>query len=178
MIEIRYEENLLDTMYLFADTPQEPLSELEVFTETILAKAGGNSPRARQGAIDMKVKADKDVQYIIDWILRDEPIEKTTNDNDADEHDGVNAELQNDTATNYDEYDAYDNNQDDEFIDEVALGGTNEALERSIACFYVAMHEPGRVVKRRGHMRSFAYLAAAVCLQEVERFQQMAGLYH
>lgn len=44
-----------------------------------------------------------------------------------------------------------------------------EALERSIACLYVAVHEM-RTRKRFGRLVSFTWVAAAVCLKEVEKF--------
>lgn len=43
-----------------------------------------------------------------------------------------------------------------------------EALERSIACMYVACNTV-RVRKRVGTLVSFAWIAAAVCLKEVEK---------
>jgi len=47
---------------------------------------------------------------------------------------------------------------------------SEEALERSIACLALAMEE--KVPRRKvGVLRSFLYVAAAVCLKEVERFQ-------
>lgn len=45
-----------------------------------------------------------------------------------------------------------------------------EALERSIACLAVAMEEK-LARKKVGVLTSFKYVAAAVCLKEVERFQ-------
>ncbi|KAL8705424.1 MAG: hypothetical protein Q9201_001448 [Fulgogasparrea decipioides] len=44
-----------------------------------------------------------------------------------------------------------------------------EALERSIACLDVAVHET-RTRKRFGRLVSFRWVAAAVCLKEVEKF--------
>jgi hypothetical protein len=46
-----------------------------------------------------------------------------------------------------------------------------EALERSMACFAAAKEE-GRTWKGGldGRLKSFGYVAAAVCLREVERF--------
>ncbi len=44
-----------------------------------------------------------------------------------------------------------------------------EALERSIACLDVAVHERGPR-KRFGRLVSFTWVAAAVCLREVEKF--------
>ncbi|KAL8851617.1 MAG: hypothetical protein Q9221_003454 [Calogaya cf. arnoldii] len=44
-----------------------------------------------------------------------------------------------------------------------------EALERSIACLDVAVHE-AKTRKRFGRLVSFTWVAAAVCLREVEKF--------
>ena len=49
--------------------------------------------------------------------------------------------------------------------------GRAEALERSIACLYVAIHTV-RVRKKVGALVSFTWIAAAVCLREVQRLQQ------
>lgn len=43
-----------------------------------------------------------------------------------------------------------------------------EALARSIACLDVAVHER-RTMKRFGRLVSFTWVAAAVCLKEVEK---------
>ncbi|KAL8967052.1 MAG: hypothetical protein Q9183_003093 [Haloplaca sp. 2 TL-2023] len=46
-----------------------------------------------------------------------------------------------------------------------------EALERSIACLYVAVHETETRWQRRfGRLVSFTWVAAAICLKEVEKF--------
>ncbi|KAL8993887.1 MAG: hypothetical protein Q9169_006006 [Polycauliona sp. 2 TL-2023] len=52
---------------------------------------------------------------------------------------------------------------------EEEAGSTAEALERSIACLDVAVHG-GRTRKRYGRLVSFTWVAAAVCLREVEKF--------
>lgn len=52
----------------------------------------------------------------------------------------------------------------------------DEALERSIACLAVAVEEPGIVWERARKLESFRYIAAAVCLGEVERFQKSLRL--
>ena len=55
--------------------------------------------------------------------------------------------------------------------------GKDERLERSIACLGVAVKEAGNKRERgRRKLESFQYIAAAVCLGEVERFQQSLGL--
>lgn len=48
--------------------------------------------------------------------------------------------------------------------------GRAEALERSIACLYVACNTV-RVRKKVGALVSFVWIAAAVCLKEVQRLQ-------
>ena len=49
-------------------------------------------------------------------------------------------------------------------------GGKREALERSIACLAVGVNTT-RVRKRVGALVSFAWVAAGVCLREVEKLQ-------
>jgi hypothetical protein len=51
-----------------------------------------------------------------------------------------------------------------------------EALERSIACLAVAVEELEDMGKRVRKLESFRYVAAAVCLGEVEMFQKGLGL--
>lgn len=49
-------------------------------------------------------------------------------------------------------------------------GGKREALERSIACLAVGVNAT-RVRKKVGALVSFAWVAAGVCLREVEKLQ-------
>lgn len=51
-------------------------------------------------------------------------------------------------------------------------GSDEESLPRAVACLYVGVKEKGRKVGRRGDvsMWSWAYVAASVCLEEIERF--------
>ena len=53
-------------------------------------------------------------------------------------------------------------------------GGRAEALERSIACLDAACNTVNtvRVRKKVGALVSFTWIAAAVCLKEVQRLQQ------
>ena len=52
-----------------------------------------------------------------------------------------------------------------------------EALARSIACFAVAIEEAQRPLERGvRRLESFTYVAAAVCMSEVENFQGSSGL--
>jgi hypothetical protein len=54
--------------------------------------------------------------------------------------------------------------------DESPGQGRDEALARSIACLAVAREEPKNVVPKIGKLKSFAYVAAAVCLREIDGF--------
>jgi len=49
-------------------------------------------------------------------------------------------------------------------------GNEDEALARSIACLYIAIHERGMKVGKEGTLVSFKYVAAALCLEELEKF--------
>jgi hypothetical protein len=56
-------------------------------------------------------------------------------------------------------------------INNIVKDGTEpsmEALERSVACFEVSF-EIGRIRKKSEQLVSFKYVAAAVCLREIER---------
>jgi hypothetical protein len=48
--------------------------------------------------------------------------------------------------------------------------GRGEALGRSIACLALAAEQPESVVPKVGKLKSFAYLAAAICLREIDGF--------
>ncbi|KKY15588.1 putative rna-dependent rna polymerase [Diplodia seriata] len=50
-------------------------------------------------------------------------------------------------------------------------GDRDEALARAIACLAVGMTEARKVNKRVGELRSWKYVAAAVCLREIELFK-------
>jgi hypothetical protein len=49
-------------------------------------------------------------------------------------------------------------------------GNSEEALPRAIACLAVAMKERGLKVGKDGRLVSFRYVAASICLEELERF--------
>ncbi|KAK5017650.1 hypothetical protein LTR60_001847 [Cryomyces antarcticus] len=73
--EIRetYEANLEDTMYQFSLSAHSALSELEVFSGTILGKAGGaQNRRVREQNSAMKERFDRDVAYTVECIMRDD----------------------------------------------------------------------------------------------------------
>ena len=113
-----YEENLADTML---SSSSHFVSEIEVFTGSILGKNGAQNHRQRESSKSMKDKHDRDTAYAVQCILRGE------GEDDSGE----------------------------------------EALERSIACLYVA-RRAAKPRKKVGPLYSFAWIAAAVCLKEVE----------
>ena len=116
-----YEENLIETMLQYSTHRPHPLSEVEVFSGSILGKNGAQSKRQREASAEMKEKHDRDVAWTVMCITRGD-------DDDSGE----------------------------------------EALERSIACLNVACNTE-RVRKKVGTLVSFGWIAAAVCLREVER---------
>lgn len=46
-----------------------------------------------------------------------------------------------------------------------------EALPRAIACLACAVEQPGMVDRQLGPLHSFRYVAAGVCLKELERYR-------
>jgi len=52
------------------------------------------------------------------------------------------------------------------------LNSDEEGMPRAVACLYVGVKEKGRKVGKHGDVRmwSWPYIAAAVCLEEIERF--------
>ena len=139
-----YEENLTDTMRAYSTHPPHFISEVEVFAGAILGKNGAQSKRQREFSISMKEKHERDVAYTVACIRQG------------------------------DEYDDDYNEAVKESVfgggGAVGGGGKREALERSIACFSVGVNTT-RVRKKVGALVSFAWVAAGVCLREVERLR-------
>ena len=110
-------------MIQYATHPHHPLSEVEVFSGSILGKNAAQSKQQRENSITMKDKFDRDVTYITQWI--------THGDDEVEEN-------------------------------------NSEALARSLACLYVGINQRG-VRKKVGELVSFAWVAAAICLKELEK---------
>lgn len=111
-------------MFEYSAHPPHFISEIEVFSGSILGLNGAQSKRQREFSKTMKDKHDRDIEYTVRSITRG------------------------------------DDDQSGE-----------EALERSIACLYVACKET-KARKRVGSLTSFVWIAAAVCLKEVEKLGQ------
>lgn len=58
-----------------------------------------------------------------------------------------------------------------DFLYDDSLDREVEALPRALACLTVAVHEGGLEDRELGELESFKYLAAGVCLKELERFR-------
>ena len=54
-------------------------------------------------------------------------------------------------------------------------GGKIEALPRSIACLQIALDEQGRNYPKLGILKGFGYVAAEICLEELDNFLFAAG---
>ena len=108
-------------MFQYSTHPPYFISEVEVFSGSILGKHGAQSKRQREFSKTMKDKHERDVEYTVSWITRGD-----------------------------------DNNS------------RQEALERSIACLYIACNTT-KVWKRVGILMSFTWVAATVCLRELEK---------
>ena len=114
-------------MYQYGPLSQ-PLSEIEVFSGSVLGKNGGlPSKRLRQASIDMKEKFDRDVNFTVGSIMQ-----------------GAGESVEFDRV---------------------------EALAMSVACLAVAVEEPTNMFPKVGKLQSFRYVAAAVCLREIDGFQ-------
>ena len=59
---------------------------------------------------------------------------------------------------------------DPDVIYEENLDREVEALPRAIACLEVAVNEAGIEDRQVGELESFKYIAAGVCLRELERY--------
>ncbi|KAL9105886.1 MAG: hypothetical protein Q9227_008997 [Pyrenula ochraceoflavens] len=134
-IREEYEECLLTIAAEYSTNPAYPLTELEVFTGSILGKNGGQTKQQRELSISMKERFTSDLNYIVGCMTKEVEEEE-------------------------------------------------EALERSLACFQVGMEERSKGSRRRRwgtggrtgryedeeELVSFVYVAAAICMREVERF--------
>jgi hypothetical protein len=129
-------------MFEYGPRPHKLLSEVEVFVGNILSKTGAQTKRQRDLSISMKERFEAGLSLTIRYITR-----------------------------NYD----YSYDEGDE---EIHANGNKEAIEHalavSMACLWVAVHEEAEVWEygKRGRveLRSFGYVAAAVCLKEAEKF--------
>ena len=129
-------------MFEYGPHPHKPLSEVEVFVGNILSKTGAQTNRQRDLSISMKERFEEGLSLTVRYI---------TQSNDY----------------SYDEGDEETNGNENKEANE-------QALAVSMACLWVAVNEEADVWRygKRGRveLRSFGYVAAAVCLKEAEKF--------
>jgi hypothetical protein len=129
-------------MYSFEPTPHHPLTETEVFAGQILGRQNGPVGKAlREQSIIMREHFQ---------IIADHTILRMTKGDEA---------LQN-HADDLDEL--YDVKYSDREF---------EALPRALACLEIAVTEKGGGDRRLGELQSFKYIAASVCLAELDRYK-------
>jgi hypothetical protein len=132
---------MLNMMFEYGPRPQVPLSEVEVFVGNILGKTGALTTRQRELSLSMKEHFEDELSFIVGCI----------------------------TNKSSHLYDA----EDEESIADGAMDGAEQTLALSMACLWVGLNESAKVWEfgKRGRveLRSFGYVAAAVCLKQVER---------
>jgi hypothetical protein len=129
-------------MFEYGPHPHKPLSEVEVFVGNILSKTGAQTKRQRDLSISMKERFEEGLSLTVRYI---------TQSNDY----------------SYDEEGEETNGNENKEANE-------QVLAVSMACLWVAVNEGADVWRygKRGRveLRSFGYVAAAVCLKEAEKF--------
>jgi len=127
-------------MLEYGPRPQVPRSEVEVFVGNILGSTGAFTRRQRELSMSMKEHFEDDLSFIVKYILS-----STSHSNDGEEgepHAGRSTE------------------------------SNKKILALSMACLWVGLNESAKVWQSgkrcRVELRSFAYVAAALCLKEVE----------
>ena len=139
--EIRggYEDNLLDILYYNSPTANVPLTEIEVFSGTILGRHGGAQGKPlRELSKNMRERFEPVVEYARSRMLKGDAVVQAVNDLEE----------------------LFD-------VKEREI----EALPRAIACLSVALDEAGCVDRLVGELKSFRYIAAATCLEELLRYR-------
>jgi len=129
-------------MFEYGPRPHKPLSEVEVFVGDILSKTGAQTKRQRDLSISMKERFEEGLSLTVRYITQS-------------------------NSYSYDEEDEETNGNENKEANE-------QALAVSMACLWVAVNEEADVWRygKRGRveLRSFGYVAAAVCLKEAEKF--------
>lgn len=142
-VEIKnaYEDSLINILYDYEPSPNSPLSEAEVFSGQILGRTGG--PQGKPLRELSKTMRER-FEVIVEYtIMRITKGDKAMREaNDLD--------------------DLYEENYTDREI---------EALPRAVACLDVAVNNKGYVDRKLGELKSFRYVAAGVCLRELERYR-------
>ncbi|EGP83253.1 RNA-directed RNA polymerase [Zymoseptoria tritici IPO323] len=140
-----YDDALANLLVDYEPSPHSPLSEIEVFAGQILGRvAGPQGNTLRDLAKTMRERFATVVEHTIVRITKGDEAMK-------------DAEYMDELMTL----------EDDEHYDEREL----EALPRALACLEVAVNESGYKDRKVGELNSFEYVAAGVCLRELDRYR-------
>ena len=128
-------------MFDYATQSQQPLTEIEVFVGNILGRTGAQTRRQRELSMTMKQRFDEDLAFTIKCM--------TERDN-----------------AYYD-----DEDERESAYGVVTMDREEKALAISMACLWIALNDKKTKIEcgKRGlvEIRSFGYVAAAVCLKEL-----------
>ncbi|KAI9741386.1 MAG: hypothetical protein M1834_003103 [Cirrosporium novae-zelandiae] len=152
-IKEMYEENLESLQYTYSFSPWSiRLTEVEVFIGNIVDRERGMTPKQRETSLGLREEFDVLVRYVVSRML-DSGENKDKNEDATEEKD-------------------------------------NESLERTVACLSVAVDAArSRLAKGnrdqpagdqdqdqdQGDLVSWGWIAAAVCLSEVEKWKRAAA---
>ncbi len=129
-------------MYEFGPSPKRPLSEVEVFVGNIIGKDGAQTTRQRELSMTMKERFEADLAFIVGSITKSASFVEDGEDGEPD--------------------------------DDVGAETSDQELALSMACLWVALRENAEEWEyRKGgkvEVKSFGYVAAAVCLKVAEKF--------
>lgn len=128
-------------LYDYEPSPHYPLSEAEVFAGEILGR--------QSGAQDRQLKElSKTMRERFDTAVQYIEARITKGDDAIEQAQDLE--------------DLYDAKYDEREF---------EALPRAVACLFVALQEIGYEDKKLGQLQSFRYIAAGVCLRELQRYR-------
>ena len=136
-----YEDSLVDILYQHGPSARQPASEYEAFAGSILGRKGGAQGKTLR---ELSKAMREQFESVCEYtVMR---IVK------GDEQMASTADL-------------------DELYEDSGLDREVEALPRAIACLENAVESTPTRDKKLGELQSFTYIAAAVALQELERFR-------
>lgn len=142
-----YHDGLLGIMWDYSPQPgRRPLTELEVYSSCIQARAGGvPDRRTRDCGSDMKEAYERHVRAVVALVVNG--FAGDAAEEDDDEMDALSAMLSQTELRDQERW---------------------ERLGRCMAALEAALADEVRV-PRVGVLRSWAYVVAAVCLRQMER---------
>lgn len=135
-----YDLSLLDLLYQHGPSAHQPATEYEAFAGCILGRKGGAQGKSLR---DLSKKLREQFEAVCDYT--------TMRIVKGDEQMAAVNDL-------------------DVLYDDGGLDRELEALPRAVACLKQAVEGDGTWDRRLGSLQSFKYIAAGVCLKELQRF--------